>query len=505
MPPALLLLALIVAVGIALLRARLHRSSSLPPGPKGHWLLGTTVPKENAHEKYEEWIQEFGPVFTLRQGTKITIVVGRLDAAIDILDKQSSTLNDRPVSIAMGETLSGGLRMLFSPNDDRFRKMRRYGLKFIPRKYHPLEVLFRAMHAYLYPKAVASYYPALKREAHQHILEIIEDPTNYMTHASRYSMSVVFTTAYGKRAASYKDPVVVGINRVMANFGANLRPGAWKVDVFPFLRYIPGYLRPLKDAHTEDLGFFRNQLDGVRQQKNAHEEVPDSLSRYLIENEATLGLSNDEMAYLAGSMFGAGSGTSSAAIGAAISAAACFPAAQARVQAELDAVVGRDRAPTLADREMLPQTMAFMLETFRWQPALPLGISHRATKTILWKNYQIPKGATVIGSAWSIGRDAEVFPNPEDFDPQRFITGDGKLRDDFKLFTFGFARRICPGLHLAQSSLFLNIALIHWAFKIKADPNAVTNIRDRRPLAAKFEPRIGPDFGPVRSMLEEDL
>ncbi|KAJ7159016.1 cytochrome P450 [Mycena crocata] len=486
-PPVLYLLAVGVAFGIALLRAKFHRTPSLPPGPKGHWLLGNTVPKENVHEKFEEWVQEFGSVFTLRQGMKITIVVGRVDAAVEILDKQSSALNDRPVSIAMGQTLSGGLRILFSPNDDRFRKMR------------------RALHAYLYPKAVTSYYPALKREVYQHMLDIIQDPTHYKNHINRYSTSVVLTTAYGQRANSYKDPLVVGIHRVFGVFRVNARQGAWKVDAFPFLRYIPGYLRPLQDAHKAELSLFRSQLDAVRQRKEADEEVPDSMARYLIENEPLLGLSNDEMAYLAGSMFGAGSGTSSDAIGVAIAAAVCFPAAQARVQAELDMVVGHERAPTLKDRDMLPQTMAFMLETFRWRPAAPLGAYHRATKPISWRNYQIPKGVTVIGSPWCIGRDPEVFPTPEDFDPQRFITGDGKLRDDFKLFTFGFARRVCPGIHLAQSSVFLNIAVLHWAFNIREDPNTPNNTKDRGMVAAIFEPRIGSDFVAVRSILEAGL
>ena len=68
-------------------------------------------------------------------------------------------------------------------------------------------------------------------------------------------------------------------------------------------------------------------------------------------------------------------------------AAACHPKAQAKVQEELDLIIGRDRgvfkvstayvsldyltcfaAPTLADQNMLPQTNAFMLETYRWRP-----------------------------------------------------------------------------------------------------------------------------------------
>ena len=109
------------------------------------------------------------------------------------------------------------------------------------------------------------------------------------------------------------------------------------------------------------------------------------------------------------------------------------------------------------------------------------GVAHRATKDIIWvcsttfwrqwwciwpefsmqHNYCIPAGASVVGNHWSapssrlfgpcselvppfvrsIGQDPVVFPNPEKFDPQRWLTGDGKIRQDLKVFSFGFGRR----------------------------------------------------------------
>jgi len=82
----------------------------------------------------------------------------------------------------------------------------------------------------------------------------------------------------------------------------------------------------------------------------------------------------------------------------------------------------------------------------------------------------IPKGATVIGNHWAIANDPEVFPNPEKFDPQRWINAQGKLRDDLRFCTFGFGRRICPGLHVANNSVFINTALVLWAFRVSENP-----------------------------------
>ncbi|PBK59424.1 cytochrome P450, partial [Armillaria solidipes] len=71
----------------------------------------------------------------------------------------------------------------------------------------------------------------------------------------------------------------------------------------------------------------------------------------------------------------------------------------------------------------------------------------------------IPKGSTVIPHHWSIFRDPEVFPDPERFDPQRWLTPDGTVRNDIKNYSFGFGE----GMHVANRSLFVNTALLMWA------------------------------------------
>jgi hypothetical protein len=97
------------------------------------------------------------------------------------------------------------------------------------------------------------------RNARQHILDIIDVPDKHQEHAKRfvtkknythppkscllrqfllvrYSASVVMAVAYGKNPKSYEDPDILAVNRCLARLGNALRPGVWKVDVFPFLR-----------------------------------------------------------------------------------------------------------------------------------------------------------------------------------------------------------------------------------------------------------------------------
>jgi hypothetical protein len=86
------------------------------------WLQHFT---NSAYRKFEEWTKEYGPVFTLRQGFTTVIIVGRIQAAIDIMEKEGASTVDRPTSIAAGETLSGGMRVLLTPAGERFKRMRR--------------------------------------------------------------------------------------------------------------------------------------------------------------------------------------------------------------------------------------------------------------------------------------------------------------------------------------------------------------------------------------------
>ncbi|KAF8148666.1 cytochrome P450 [Crassisporium funariophilum] len=480
---------------VAVIHKRLTKSSKLPipPGPPGNFLLGNSIPTAFAYRKFEEWTQEYGPVFSLRQGFETIIVIGRLQAAIDIMEKEGASLVDRPRNISAGETLSGGMRMLLTPAGERFKKMR------------------RALHAHLQPKLVSDYAPTLMRSARQHILDIIEMPDRHQDHAKRYSASVVMALAYGKNPKTYDDPDVVAVNRCLTRLGNTLRPGVWKVDVYPFLRYVPGYLKELQDGHSEELGLFKSQLNEVKLKVENGEEVPQSFGKYLLERQKELDLSDNETAYLAGSMFGAGSDTTASAISIAVMAAACYPEAQAKVQEELDTVIGRERAPTHADQDMLPQTMAFVQETFRWRPVSAGGFAHKATRDIIWQNYLIPKGATVMGNVWAVGRDPAYFPDPEKFNPQRWLNEEGKIREDMKAYTFGFGRRVCPGQYMASASVFVNTALIQWAFTVKKDPSspidelAFTESANTHPLPFKvfFEPRAASTLEGVRDLMED--
>ena len=120
-------------------------------------------------------------------------------------------------------------------------------------------------------------------------------------------------------------------------------------------------------------------------------------------------------------------------------AMALDPEVQKRAQKELDAVVGTERLPEPSDRPSLPYVNALVKELFRWHLATPIRAPHRVVADDEYNGYLIPGGATVFVNMWSVYRscllawqylkvvsrailhDPEVYPQPNDFMPERFL------------------------------------------------------------------------------------
>jgi cytochrome P450 len=157
-----------------------------------------------------------------------------------------------------------------------------------------------------------------------------------------------------------------------------------------------------------------------------------------------------------------------------------YPKTQARAQAELDAVVGRERLPTFADYPHLPYIRAMVKEVLRWKPVAPLGGPHRCTKDDWYEGMFIPKGAICLPNVWCMNRDPEVYgENASHFEPARYLDANGDIvpgPSDAKEeghTTYGFGRRICIGRYVANDSLFINMAMLLWATKIERKKDAL--------------------------------
>ncbi|KAJ8589773.1 cytochrome P450 [Rhizopogon salebrosus TDB-379] len=445
----------------------------LPPGPPPRWFWSNALPTVNIAHAFTEFVRKYGPLVSFQQGSQVIIVIGSVQAATEIMEKEGGSLMDRPRSIAAGEILSRGMRILMS-SGDRFRRFR------------------KAVHTHLQPKAMQAYRDMQCENARIFILDVLDDPKNHQKHASRFAASVILRVTYGKSTpTAADDPEVARIRKVMEVFQIVMRPGAFLVDRVPILRYFPGYGKQLTEWRRQELGLYSHQLGRVKSEMGQNKAGP-SFAKTLLENIKQHGLTTDEMSYLAGSLFGAGSDTTSVAVTNVTMAAACHPLAQAKVHEELDGIIGSARAPGFGDESSLPQLHAFIWEALRWRPVVPIGFPHCAIRDVIWQGYYIPKGATVYGCHWAISRDPIAYLDPEKFDPQRWLNSEGRLRDDMKSFTYGFGRRL---------------ALLFWSFRIAQRPDAPINIHTfsdtivsrAAPFEVEFIPRV--DVAKLREMM----
>lgn len=130
---------------------------------------------------------------------------------------------------------------------------------------------------------------------------------------------------------------------------------------------------------------------------------------------------------------------------------------QNKIQKEIDDVVGPHRQPTWEDRKKMPFTVASLKEGLRWKTIGPIGGSRGTLKDTFIGEYFIPKGTIVLLNLRAVHRNPAYWKNPDEFDPTRFLTIDGKLleKNEDYFIPFGIGRRNCPGQVLGNVQMFL--------------------------------------------------
>ena len=85
--------------------------------------------------------------------------------------------------------------------------------------------------------------------------------------------------------------------------------------------------------------------------------------------------------------------------------------------------------------------------------------------------HHAPKLASIIYRA--ILHDPSVYPEPDVFKPERFLNPDGSSCEDLRLMSaFGYGRRICPGRHFVDATLFITVASLFSVFNIQKGQRA---------------------------------
>ncbi|CAN4108472.1 unnamed protein product [Withania somnifera] len=212
-------------------------------------------------------------------------------------------------------------------------------------------------------------------------------------------------------------------------------------------------------------------------------------------------LSDSEMIAVLWEMIFRGTDTVAVLIEWILARMVLHPQVQSKVQAELDRVMGRSRAVTESDVSEMTYLPAVIKEVLRLHPPGPLlSWARLAITDTKVDGYHVPAGTTAMVNMWAITRDPDVWADPLEFKPERFVHGAdfSVLGSDLRLAPFGSGRRTCPGKNLGLTTVTFWVASLLHEFRFgPVDDNGTVDLSEVlrlscemvNPLTVRVRPR----------------
>ncbi|KAI0049998.1 cytochrome P450 [Auriscalpium vulgare] len=464
----------VVLAGAALWLLKLVLSKKpagrLPPGPPGLPLLANIfdLPQKEQWKTFTEWGRKYGPITHVSALGQSVVVLNDVNAASEMLDKKSTIYSDRPVLVMGGELTGWKDTLALTRYGDRFKEYRKH------------------MHSVMGSRTnIEKTHGLFETEALEFLKRVLRKPQDLAENIRKTAGAIILQITYGYKPKEENDDFVDLVDVAIHQFSEITEPNAYLVDLFPPLQYVPSwfpgatfkktaqsYYQTLQDMAEQPMNFVRKQI--------AAGEAPPSLVANLLDRQNTSEQERN-IKWAAASMYSGGADTLSSAlvlserptqtVSALYSfylALTIYPEAQRKAQAEIDAVVGSDRLPTFADRASLPYVEALVNEVLRWGTVAPLGLPHTVTQDDIHDGYFIEKGTIVLANIKGMLHNPDVYPDPWEFKPERFIASEGKpAEQDPRACCFGFGRRICPGLLLADATVWASIVMSIAVFDVE--------------------------------------
>ncbi|KAI1790111.1 CyP450 monooxygenase [Ganoderma leucocontextum] len=459
-PAAVIVLVLGCGLAVFAYTARRNHSLSMPPGPRRLPLLGNifNFPKSLDPQAFYELTRKYGDIVHLNVLGQRMIILGSYSTALDLLHIRSAMHSDRESSV-MAELSGISWILLLLPYGQAWRQGR------------------KVLHRFFDSIAVSQFHSTQERQTRLLLNRLFETPDAFVDHLHLFVGATIMDITYGLDVAGSDNRFVALLADFAEAFEAAFAPGKYLVEMFPLLRNVPAWF-PWATFHRdaslyrESFSAMRNEpFDRTLENMRRGEGNPCMVSALMDDHsDGEMTWEDEQVARdAAGVIYMGGADTVHASLQVFFLAMVLHPETQKKAQAELDTIVGRARLPQMTDFGSLPYIQALVLEVLRWKPIIGLGFPHKSRSDDVFRGYSIPKGSLIFASSWAISRDPQMYPDPDNFIPERFLK-DGALRLDVldpRLYAFGHGRRICPGRHFAEASLFIAVASVLHAFSIK--------------------------------------
>lgn len=196
----------------------------------------------------------------------------------------------------------------------------------------------------------------------------------------------------------------------------------------------------------------------IRERRENGAEAVDLLSLLLAarEEETGLGLTQRQIRDEIVTLLLTGHETTAVALTWSWYLLARHPEVEARLHAEVDALVG-ERTPTFEDMKRLVYTRQVVSEAMRLRPPV-WAVSRQAVREVEIGGHRFPRGATLVVCQYALHRDPAWWPDPERFLPERFAPGAPIER--FAYLPFSAGSRGCIGEHFAWTEAILVLATV---------------------------------------------
>nr|DBA28869.1 TPA: hypothetical protein GDO54_009159 [Pyxicephalus adspersus] len=419
-------------------------------------------------------VKMYGKIYSLFIGTRLIVILNDFNTVKDAMVNHCEVFSDRP-SVSVVEILTKRKGIVFAPYGPIWRQQRRFS--------HSTLRHFGLGKLCLEPIIIEEF-----KYVKEGMLKFGDKGFNLFQIISNAVSNVICSICFGKRF-DYEDEEFKTLLKFMSRgLEISLNSEILLVNLCSWLYYLPfGAFNELRTIEIDIKAFLRRIIEEHKDSLDPG-NPRDFIDMYLIhveeekKTQAETSFSAEYLFYIIADLFIAGTDTTTNTLLWTILYMCLHPDKQEKVQAEIDAVIGRDRHPSLTDKISMPFTEATIMEVQRMTVVVPLSIPHMASENTVFQGYTIPKGSVIVPNLWAVHRDPDVWEKPNDFIPNRFLDEHGQVLKKEAFIPFGIGRRVCMGEQLAKMEVFLLFVNLLQSFSFSFADD-------------KFKPRLEGRFG----------
>ncbi|MBZ3884618.1 Cytochrome P450 2F1 [Sciurus carolinensis] len=431
----------------------------LPPGPRPLPLLGNLLQLRSRDllTSLTKLSKKYGAVYTVYLGPRRVVVLSGYQAVKEALVDQGEEFSGRgEYPVFFNFTKGNGIA--FS-NGERWKVLRRFSIQIL----RNFGMGKRSIEERILEEGSFLLAELRKTEG---------EPFNPLFMLSRSVSNIICSVIFGNRF-DYDDERLLTIIRVINdNFQIMSSPWGELYNLFPsILDWVPG-------PHQRIFQNFGNLRKLIARSVRDHQATldPSSPRDFIdcfltkIAQEKQNPLSHfhmDSLLMTTQNLLFGGTETVGTTLRHAFLALMKYPKIQARVQEEIDRVVGRSRLPSLEDRAAMPYTDAVIHEVQRFADVIPMNLPHRVIRDTAFRGFLIPKDTDVITLLNTVHYDPSQFLKPQEFNPEHFLDDNQSFKKSPAFMPFSAGRRLCLGESLARMELFLYLTAILQSFSLQ--------------------------------------